>query len=99
MTGVAGESSGHRLQAGSYLKKWKGERVWWSAVLAAWWLPFLWRLTPVWSSAIEQAHGWVVPFFALYFAGERMRWMPASRRLTGAARGIAWVAAMAAVAG
>jgi Transmembrane exosortase (Exosortase_EpsH). len=51
----------------------------WIVAIGVLWLPFLWRLTPAWSSSVEQAYGWAVPLLALYLALERARWAPERR--------------------
>ena len=40
-------------------------------VLAALWIPVLWRLRIAWSLDPELGHGWAVPFLALYLAWQR----------------------------
>ena len=71
-------------------------RAW--AVVAAIWLPLLWRLRPAWGS-IEQAHGWAVPLLALMLADERNRResaVAASVPVGAGTRRLAWSAVLAA---
>ena len=81
-------SNGHREEAAG--RETRAASGWWFAALAVLWLPFLWRMTRVWSASVDQAHGWAVPLLAAYFAWERLRERPAAPARTAAA--LAWSA-------
>lgn len=71
----------------------------WGLWLGLLWLPFLWRLTPVWSATVERSYGWAVPLLALFFAVERRRWLPAPERPGRTGRAMAWSAVVVALVG